>query len=133
MFGDFRRLKASEVPGVRSRLAAEQGNRCAICSGPFSASPPYDPVLDHDHATGAIRGVCHRGCNSGLGVVENGAKRFGFGARLIQFCMGLGNYLRKHEENTTGLIHPTFKTEDEKRLLRNKRARVARAKKKEMQ
>ncbi|QWT56569.1 exonuclease VII [Stenotrophomonas phage BUCT598] len=75
--------------------------------------------------------MLHRGCNSGLGVVENGAKRFGFLSRLIQFCMGLGAYLRKHEENRTGLLHPTHRTADEKRLLRNKRARIARAKKKE--
>ncbi|WWO60296.1 recombination endonuclease VII [Xanthomonas phage SB4] len=97
----------------------------------LTTSAPNDPVLDHDHSTGAVRGVLHRGCNSGLGVVENGAKRFGFLPVLIQFCMGLGSYLRLHEENRTGFLHPTHKTEDEKRLLRNKRARVARAKKKE--
>lgn len=75
--------------------------------------------------------MLHRGCNSGLGVVENGAKRFGFVNRLIQFCMGLGQYLRTHEDNRTGLLHPTHRSADEKRLLRNKRARIARTKKKE--
>lgn len=49
---------------------------------------------------------------------------------LIQFCMGLGSYLRKHESNVTGLIHPTFKTEDEKRLARNAKARKRTAAKK---
>lgn len=131
MFGEYKRLTASQVSLVRARLAGEQGGKCAICGGAFGSKAPHDPVLDHDHATGAVRGVLHRGCNSGLGVVENGAKRFGFMSRIIQFCMGLGAYLRKHEENVTGYIHPTHKTEDEKRLLRNKRARVARAKKKE--
>lgn len=35
--------------------------------------------------------------------------------------------------NVTGLLHPTHKTEDEKRIRRNMRARALRVKKKEAQ
>jgi hypothetical protein len=45
----------------------------------------------------------------------------------------LGNvilYWIRHEVDRTGLYHPTHKSDDEKRLLRNKRARVSRAKQK---
>jgi hypothetical protein len=51
------------------RILAEQGGRCAICAG-----PPCGPGakggfyhIDHDHRTGAVRGLlCHH-CNAGLG------------------------------------------------------------------
>jgi hypothetical protein len=43
------------------RLIAEQGGVCAICRRP-------DPEhVDHDHATGAVRGVLCFNCNGGLG------------------------------------------------------------------
>lgn len=126
----MRRLTAAQVKLARAKFAAEQGNRCALCQGQLGTKAPLDPVLDHDHATGAVRGVLHRGCNSLLGKVENNAPRYGV-RNVRAFCSGLSGYLTKHMVNVTGYIHPTFKTEEEKRLLRNKRARIARAKKKE--
>lgn len=122
-----RRISAAEVARVRAAMALAQGGKCAICQGVLGTRPPLDPVLDHDHLTGAIRAVLHRGCNSGLGLVERGAKRYGYFVRIIQFCAGLGAYLRRHEANVTGLIHPTHRTDDEKRILRNKRAAKSRA------
>lgn len=125
------KLKSTQIAAARVRIATEQGERCALCQGRFTASPPLDRVLDHDHDTGAVRGVLHRGCNSLLGKVENGAGRYGVTQHLAAFCHGLAPYLQKHSVNTTGLIHPLYKTADEKRLLRNSRARKARAAKKE--
>lgn len=124
------RLTALQVKTVRVSLAAKQNNRCALCSGQLGIRAPLDPVLDHDHRTGAVRGVLHRGCNSLLGKVENNAPRYGV-TNLFAFCAGLANYLRQHMTNVTGYLHPSHRTDDEKRVLRNKRARVARAKKKE--
>lgn len=121
-----RKLKASEIAKERARLAIEQGGRCCICQGKLGTKAPLDPVLDHDHGTGAVRGVIHRGCNSLLGKVENNAGRYGVHA-LYAFCHGLAPYLQKHAVNITGLIHNTFKTADEKRLARNAKARKARA------
>lgn len=125
----MRKLKASEVKNVRATLAAHQGGRCALCQLPLGTKPPLDPVLDHDHATGACRGVLHRGCNSGLGKVENAAARYGYARHLIQFAHGLGRYLQLHTTNVTGLIHPTHKTDEERRVARNAKARATRAKK----
>lgn len=48
------------------------------------------------------------------------------------FTNGVAEYLRKHLTNITGLMHPTHRTDDEKRELRNKRARTKRAKVKEV-
>jgi hypothetical protein len=122
------RLTATQVKLVRIRIAAAQGNRCALCGGKFGVKAPLDPVLDHNHQTGAVRGVLHRGCNSLLGKVENNGPRYGV-RDILAFCGGLANYLRNHLTNVTGYLHPTHRTDEEKRLLRNKRARVSRAKK----
>lgn len=42
-----------------------QGYKCAICRSDFyDENPAY---VDHDHATGIIRGLLCRACNLGLG------------------------------------------------------------------
>lgn len=121
------RLKTTEVARVRNELLASQGGSCALCKLPCSAS---QAVLDHDHSSGAVRAALHRGCNALLGKVENNAARYGVKS-VAAFGVGLGAYLNRHTVNITGLLHPSYKTEDEKRELRNKRARAARVKKKE--
>ncbi len=78
-------------------------------------------MLDHCHTTGAVRGTLHRSCNSLLGKVENNAARFGVKS-LPAFLNGAAKYLQRHTTNITGLIHPTHKSEDEKRLARNAKA-----------
>lgn len=92
-----------------------------------------DPVLDHCHSTGAVRGTLHRSCNALLGKVENNHARFGVSkSSLPAFLHGAAKYLQIHATNITGLLHPTHKTADEKRIATNKKAvlRRARAKKK---
>jgi hypothetical protein len=115
------KLKVSEVSTIRERLAEEQGGRCAICQLPLSK-----PVLDHDHVTGAVRGTLHNGCNALLGKVENNYKRYGV-VNLAAFLAGTAAYLQKHQTNRTGYLHPTFRTEEQKRERRNTKARAARA------
>jgi DNA-binding sugar fermentation-stimulating protein len=117
------RLKTTEVKRVREELRTKQGNRCGLCQLPVTES---EAVLDHDHNTGAIRSTLHRGCNALLGKVENNHKRYGVRS-LAAFCTGVSSYLQQHAINRTGLIHPSFRTEDEKREQRNKKARARRA------
>jgi hypothetical protein len=119
-----RRLKVSEVASTRAALAEKQAGRCAICLQPLSKN-----VLDHDHSTGAVRATLHSGCNSLLGKIENNYRRYGV-TNLAAFLSGVASYLQRHTTNQTGLLHPTHKDDEEKRLLRNKRARVTRAAKK---
>lgn len=121
----MQKLKASEIAHHRERLRLKNMGRCAICSLPCSAA---QAVLDHDHDTGLVRDTTHRGCNSLLGKVENNYKRYGV-LHLGAFLSGVAAYLQRHTTDQTGLLHPTYKTEDEKRLARNARARKARAKK----
>lgn len=123
----MKRLTTREVEIVRKAQVAQQGGRCAICQGPIMPRAPYDPVLDHDHASGAIRATLHRSCNALLGKVENNAARFGV-KDLAAFCHGTAKYMLTHKSNITGMLHPTHKTADEKRIAINKKRRTMRAK-----
>jgi hypothetical protein len=49
---------------------AEQKGVCAICG---QAPKKYRLHIDHDHATGAVRGLLCAKCNSALHVLENPA------------------------------------------------------------
>lgn len=118
------RLKTTEVSVVRARLLAAQGGRCAICSLPVKRD-----CLDHDHDTGAVRGVCCSGCNALLGKLENNHKRYGV-QNLAAFANGVAAYLAKHSINLTGYLHPTHRSPEEKVLARNLKARKTRAAKK---
>lgn len=112
------RLKTTQVKETRLRLLAEQGYVCALCKLPLTE---VDAVLDHDHKSGAVRAALHRGCNVLLGQVERGAR---YGVRdLFAFAHGLGPYMDAHRVNLTGLIHPSHKSADEKKLLAKARRR----------
>ena len=51
-------------------MARKQENRCAICNRWETAKRRYLSI-DHDHATGKIRGLlCHK-CNILLGMAED--------------------------------------------------------------
>ncbi len=50
----------------RDALAAAQGHTCALCGAPESTNGKRLAV-DHDHATGTIRGLLCSPCNTGLG------------------------------------------------------------------
>ncbi len=51
----------------KAALLREQGGVCAIC-----LSFPAKPVIDHDHATGRVRGILCHGCNIKLPAIEDG-------------------------------------------------------------
>lgn len=120
------RIRTTQVAGVRQDFADKQGGRCGICLQPTS---PKSQVLDHDHNTGYLRGMLCRNCNGIEGKILSLARR---GQRMfdaVWFLKRLVSYWEEHNGVTPnhGLIHPTHKTEDEKRLRRNKQARDRRA------
>ena len=122
------RLKQSEIAGYREKAREIQGGRCLLCLEPLAA---VEAVLDHCHTTGEIRGVLHRGCNAMLGHIENNRPRHKL-MDVRRFSVFLSRVIPYMNYNAgmprTGTLHPAHKTDDEKRLLRNKRARIARAK-----
>lgn len=118
-------LKASQVPGVRAKLLADQGGKCALCG---LHCPAAKAVLDHCHSEGFIRGTLHRSCNSLLGKLENNRARYGLGndMEFAAFLAGVFKYLHA-TKNKYSTLHPTFKTPEQKRIARNTKARKARA------
>lgn len=120
----MRRLKQSEIAEWRAAKLIAQGGRCDLCKQPIA---PGEDVADHDHSTGFMRAVLHRSCNAALGKVENAIKRTGV-RQPAAFLAGAWPYLQKHETPTgTPVLHHTHKTPEEKRLLKNLRARKKRA------
>lgn len=118
------RLTASQVSKYRTEKLAEQGGRCALCGETIDAGE--QAVLDHDHGTGYVRAVLHRGCNAMLGHIENNrARNYLKGGRLFRMLRAVEGYLSKDYSQQPH--HPTFRTEDEKRERRNKAARARRA------
>ncbi len=99
---------------------------CELRGQPFTAKNPG--VVDHDHSTGEIRGVLHRGCNAMLGIIENGRARY-----ILTDVAGFSTFLRNlveyiYRRRPDAHIYPTHRDAEAKRLLRNKRARASRAK-----
>ena len=123
-----RQLKTSEVASILQQLVKKQNNVCGVCGKPFTKTDR--PVLDHCHDTGYIRGALHNSCNGAEGRVKTKARLGHRGVGAGEYIIGLGKYLDKHSTPQYQLIHPSHMTEEQKRLQRNKKARLARAKKK---
>ena len=123
------RIKQSEVKAKRLELYAEQGAKCALCKQPITES---EQALDHCHKTGRLRGTLHRGCNALLGQIENNIPRHKLSntAKLAAFLRNIIPYISQDYSHHP--LHYTFRTEEEKRLKRNAKARKARAKAKEL-
>lgn len=126
----MRKLKVSEVKPVRESMLVRQGGKCELCGCPVTQATA---VLDHCHKSGVIRAVLHRGCNSLLGKIENNYRRYGVqDLHLARLAPAVFQYLTKHKMPQHPYLHPTFKTEDEKRERRNALARKRRAAAKEV-
>lgn len=72
------------TPDEYNGMLTAQDNKCAICNCPPQGTRPL--VIDHNHDTGAVRGLLCYGCNRALHVLEN--------AELLAKSQ---NYLKKHE------------------------------------
>ena len=124
----MKRLKQSEIKAYREQRLARFGGVCELCGLPLD---PKDAVLDHSHQHGWIRGVLHRGCNSLLGKVENNYKRYNIPSLercLVNMYLYIASGNKPFPED---VYHPSYRTPEEKRLLRNKRARRKRKAKKQ--
>jgi hypothetical protein len=56
-------------PGDYDRLLASQGGRCAICGRGEAGGRGGRFHVDHDHSSGAIRGLLCHACNLGIGLL----------------------------------------------------------------
>jgi len=63
------------TPEDADALLAAQGGLCPICGGDPTAGFSRRPHIDHDHETGAVRGILCANCNVGLGNFKDDIAR----------------------------------------------------------
>lgn len=67
-----------------------QEGRCAIC--PHAPAPGEEKLaVDHDHVTGAVRGLLCRPCNSGIGMLGDSYERVNKAAEYLAESRAVSN------------------------------------------
>ena len=64
-------------------ILTKQHGMCGFCGGPKGNSRF---VIDHDHATGRVRGVIHWRCNTLLGFVRDNPETIAQAVRYLRDC-----------------------------------------------
>lgn len=123
-------MKQKEIATEKTRILQLQNFKCPICLRNLKLEQPRNLCLDHDHTSGLVRMVLCRNCNGLEGEIFNRARRGARGNPPEWFLHRILKYWEHTENDLWGLYHPNHKTADEKRERINKRARVARARKK---
>ena len=121
------RLKRDDLARVRVALVRAQKGYCPLCLKRWRGSVSMDQCVDHCHSTGHIRGVLCRNCNGMEGKLKTIASRAKRDGSIEGWLERVLAYYKQHTSQPLPYIHPDHKTEDEKRLLRNARARKKRA------
>lgn len=119
------RLKQSDLQNFRAEQLSRQNGLDPVILKPITA-----PCVDHSHERGFIRMVLQREVNAAEGRVWNTYRRYirHLGVTFTEFLQGLLWY---HQQDfSANPLHPTFRDAEEKRVLRNKRARLKRKKEK---
>lgn len=118
------KMKTKDIPRVKAEIIKEQGYQCLLCRMDLRKVEARNVCLDHCHKSGYVRGVLCRNCNGVLGKVENLATRAKKDRTHLSWLESAVSFLRSHSKAPVyPYIHPTHKTENEKRVLRNKKAR----------
>lgn len=68
-----------------NEMFANQGGVCAVCAQPERRKETDHLAVDHNHATGQVRGLLCSNCNRAIGLLEDDPKRM----------MAAASYLRR--------------------------------------
>ena len=79
-----RRSRASGVERSAAELRKAQDGKCAICGVREAYAPRKRLAVDHDHRTGAIRGLLCGNCNAGLGQFKDNPELLAAAVRYLQ-------------------------------------------------
>ena len=114
------KLKTREIKLYRETQLSHQNHKCALCGEIVGE----DAVLDHDHKTGLLRKVLHRGCNSMLGKIENNMPR----SQMTRERLGVfaSNLLAYISTQHTEIRHPTHLTIEERKMKKAKQTAMGR-------
>jgi len=122
------RLKTTQILEHKKKLIEAQDGKCAICEIDLRALPVRDVCLDHCHKRGHVRAALCRNCNGIEGKIYNLANRGKRGRTPDDFLERVLRYWGSHSNPENPVYHPSHRTEEEKRLERNRKARLRRAK-----
>jgi len=111
-------IKTRDIAQVRSDLLIQQCGLCGLCG---EVIEPGKAVLDHDHKSGLIRGVLHRGCNALEGNITNALPRNLITPERLRAIFA--NWERYHQQQKD-LLHPTHRTQEERKARAKKRAKA---------
>lgn len=120
------RLKKKDLSKIRDEIASIQGNKCSICLIDLNG----EGCLDHDHKTGRIRSVLCRNCNGMEGKIFNLCRRGKRDKTELDYLESIQMYWVFHRDNPRAILHPNHRTDEERRIRRNKLARERRNKNK---
>lgn len=127
------KFKRTELPAVRKELMHRQNGVCPICGKDLTRVAVKNLVVDHDHKTGVVRAVMHRGCNGLEGKVLRLLTTWGKASSLVEaketLCRLIG-FWDRHRTPQTDWIYYNHKTQAEKKTAYNKKRRKLYAKKK---
>jgi hypothetical protein len=122
------KCKLSDLPKIRQELIVKQNGLCPICGKDLTRVATKNLVVDHDHSTGVIRAVLHRGCNGLEGKVLRFLTTWGKAKtklEVIGTLKRLINFWELYSTPQTDWIYYNHKTAAEKRAAYNaKRRRV---------
>lgn len=119
----MRQLKAREIAAYRALAVLEQNGVCPLCEQHLALA---DAVLDHRHSDGLVRSAIHRFCNTFLGKIENNIARNRITPEQLT---AIFRNAEAYMKDTKEVLHPTYRTPEQKRQRAKKRAKARRAKK----
>lgn len=70
--------------GEFDAMVTSQGGACAACMVAFATLPKKHTHVDHDHVTGAVRGVLCHACNTAIGLLSDSPSRAEMLARYLR-------------------------------------------------
>jgi hypothetical protein len=65
----------------KKNMLARQEYKCRSCKKPLTFA---GSVVDHDHATGKVRGILHRSCNAGIGILGDTPESLMLAVKYLQ-------------------------------------------------
>jgi Recombination endonuclease VII len=82
--GYMRRYNYGMTETQYLRMLEQQGHACFICGTDDWGGKHDSPHVDHDHATGAVRGLLCGNCNNGLGHFKDNPARLRAAAEYLE-------------------------------------------------